>query len=175
LEQPVSRDITLVAEVIGMANSSYHRRKAQLCAALARSDGADPLDAYVLALAHNAAWNVMLRAMDTVGGNTPWRLGTALVAALAQRRDQLLAIIATQWHLPDGTARLAADVGRHGLTADASEHVLRLYAGDRLASLLCIHDRASATALAAELLAASGKPAQICFGAFAQTPAPRGA
>ncbi|MDH4287195.1 MAG: HDOD domain-containing protein [Aquincola sp.] len=223
LEQLVSRDITLVAEVIGMANSPYYRRgaavvelahaiqvlgieglratiarvvlkplidarggelvarsarrlwthtdrKAQLCAALARGDGADPLDAYVLALAHNAAWNVTLRAMDMVAGSTPWRLGTAFVAALAQRRDQLLAIIAMQWHLPEGAARVAADVGERGLTPEASAHVVHLYAGDRLASLLCLHDSASATALASGLLDAAGAPAQACFRAFTPSP-----
>jgi HD-like signal output (HDOD) protein len=224
LEQLVSRDITLVAEVIGMANSPYYRRsaamvelahaiqvlgidglrttiarvvlkplidarggelvarsaqrlwchtdrKAQLCAALALGDGADPLDAYILALAHSAAWNVTLRAMDMVAGNTPWRLGTAFVAALAQRRDQLLAIIASQWHFPEGAARAAADVGRHGLTVDASAQVMHLYAGDRLASLLCLHDSAGASALASELLDATGKATQACFRAFAHAPA----
>jgi len=224
LEQLVSRDITLVAEVIGMANSTYYRRgaavvelahaiqvlgidglrttiarvvlkplidarggelvarsarrlwthtdrKAQLCAALARGEGADPLDAYVLALAHNAAWNVMLRTMDTVEGEARWRLGAAFASMLAVRRDHLLAVIATQWHLPESAARAAADVGQHGLTADASDLVLHLYAGDRLASLLCLHDSRRATALACELLAVASKPAQAGFRAFAQPPA----
>jgi len=224
LEQLVSRDITLVAEVIGMANSTYYRRgaavvelahaiqvlgidglrttiarvvlkplidarggelvarsarrlwmhtdrKAQLCAALARGDGADPLDAYVLALAHNAAWNVMLRTMDTVEGEARWRPGTAFASMLAVRRDHLLAVIATQWHLPESAARVAAEVGRHGLTADASDQVLHLYAGDRLASLLCLHDGKRATALACDLRAAAGEPAQACFRAFTSSPA----
>jgi HD-like signal output (HDOD) protein len=224
LEQLVSRDITLVAEVIGMANSPCYRRgaavvelahaiqvlgidglrttiarvvlkplidarggelvarsarrlwehtdrKAQLCAALARGGGTDPLEAYVLALAHSAAWNVTLRTMDTVGGNTPWRLGATFVATLARRRDQLLAIIARQWQLPESAARVATDVGQHGLTADASEHVLHLYGGDQLASQLCLHDGASATAVASAVLDVVGKPAQTCFRAFAQSPA----
>lgn len=221
LEQLVSRDITLVAEVIGMANGPFYRRgaavvelahairllgidglrttiarvvlkplfdarggelvarsarrlwthtdrKAQLCAALSRGDGADPLDAYVLALAHNAAWNVMLRAMDTVDGEAGWRLGAAFASMLALRRDRLLPVIATQWHLPEGAARVAADVARRGLAADASGQVLHLYAGDRLASLLCLHDSQSATALAREVLAVAGKPAQAGFRALAQ-------
>jgi hypothetical protein len=223
LEQLVSRDITLVAEVIAMANSPYYRRdaavvelghaiqvlgvdglqstiarvvlkplihvrggelvsrsasrlwehtdrKAQLCAALARGDGFDPLDAYVLALAHNAAWNVMLRAMDKVDGAAPWRLGTAFVTTLAWRRDQLLAIIAAQWQLQGDAAQVAVDVGLRGLSADASDRVLHLYAADRLASLLCLHDGASAMALASELLAATSASARACCHALA-TPA----
>lgn len=226
LAQLVSRDVTLVAEVIGMANSPYYRRaeavveldhaiqvlgvdgmqntiarvvlrplidarggalvarsakrlwehtdrKAQLCAALARGNGFDPFDAYLLGLAHNAAWNAVLRTMDTVVGEQPWCLGAAFVAALGQRRDQLLSIIAKQWQLPDPLEQVGAEVGRDGLAADASEQVLHLYAGDRLASLLCACDKASASALADELLGAAGESARACFDAFAQPPAGR--
>jgi HD-like signal output (HDOD) protein len=226
LSQLVSRDVTLVAEVIGMANSPYYRRaqavveldhaiqvlgvdgmqntiarvvlkplidarggalvarsakrlwehtdrKAQLCAALARGNGFDPFDAYLLGLAHNAAWNAVLRTMDTVAGEQPWRLGAAFVAALGQRRDQLLAIIARQWQLPGPLEQVGADVGRSGLAADVSQQVLHLYAGDRLASLLCAHDRASASGLVDELLGAAGESARACFDAFAQPPAAR--
>jgi len=226
LSQLVSRDVTLVAEVIGMANSPYYRRaqavveldhaiqvlgvdgmqntiarvvlrplidarggalvarsakrlwehtdrKAQLCAALARGNGFDPFDAYLLGLAHNAAWNAVLRTMDTVAGEQPWRLGTAFVAALGQRRDQLLAIIARQWQLPGPLEQVSADVGRGGLAADASPRALHLYAGDRLASLLCAHDRAGSGGLADELLGAAGESARACFDAFAEPPAVR--
>lgn len=223
LSQLVSRDITLVAEVIRMANSPYYRRddavvelghaiqvlgieglrntiarvvlkplidarggelvarsakrlwehtdrKSQLCAAVARGNGFDAFDAYVLALAHNAAWSVTLRTLDTVDGLAPWCVSAAFAAALARRRDRLLAIIARLWQLPGSVALVAAEVGQRGLAAEASQPVLHLYAGDRLASSLCIHGGAGAAALAAELLPAAGKPAQACYRAFVQSP-----
>lgn len=221
LSQHVSRDVTLVAEVIGMANSPYYRRKeavvelehaiqvlgvdglrstiarvvlkplidvrggelvarssrrlwehtdkkAQLCAALARGNGFDTFDAYLLALAHNAAWNVVLRAMDAVDGQLPWRLGSAFATALGLRRDRLSSVIAAQWQLQGGLTQAVADVGQQGLVADSSVQVLHLYAGDRLASLLCAHDSASAAAMAEDLLGAAGESARECYLAFAQ-------
>jgi HD-like signal output (HDOD) protein len=224
LTQLVARDITLVAEVIRMANSSYFRRdeavvelghaiqvlgieglrntiarvvlkplidarggelvarsarrlwehtdrKSQLCAAVARGNGFDAFDAYVLALAHSAAWSVTLRTLDTVDGQAPWCVGTAFAAALVHRRDHLLAIIARQWQLPGSAVEVAAEVGHRGLAAAASQPVLHLYAGDRLASSLCIHGGTGATALAGELLAVAGKPAQASFCALTQSPA----
>jgi len=223
LSQLVSRDITLVAEVIRMANSPYYRRddavvelghaiqvlgieglrhtiarvvlkplidarggelvarsakrlwehtdrKSQLCAAVARGNGFEAFDAYVLALAHNAAWSVTLRTLDTVDGLAPWCVSAAFASALARRRDRLLAIIARQWLLPGSVAPVSAEVGQRGLAADASQPVLHLYAGDRLASSLCIHGGAGAAALAAELLPAAGKPAHACYLAFVQSP-----
>lgn len=221
LSQLVARDITLVAEVIRMANSAYYRReeavvelghaiqvlgieglrntiarvvlkplidarggellarsakrlwehtdrKSQLCAAVARGNGFDAFDAYVLALAHNAAWSVTLRTLDTVDDQAPWCVGIAFAAALARRRDHLLAVIARQWQLPGSVVEVAAEVGQRGLAADASQPVLHLYAGDRLASSLCIHG--GARAAAPQLLAVAGKPAQACHLAFVQSP-----
>jgi hypothetical protein len=219
LKRPVTRDMTLVAEVIGMANSPYYRRdepvvelehairvlgvdglrsaiarvvlkplidargsdlvargarrlwehtdkKAQLCAALARSEGLDPFDAYLLGLVHNAAWNVVLRAIDRVGGEPPWRLGSAFVAALGLRRDRLFAAIARQWQLQDSLAQVAAELAERGFAADASPRVLHLYAADRLASLACRPDAARAAGEAGALLAAAGEPVRECYQAL---------
>lgn len=221
LSQHVSRDMTLVAAVIGMANSPYYGRKAavveleqaiqvlgvdglrgaiaravlrplidarggelvarsakrlwehtdrkaQLCAALARSNGLDAFEAYLLGLVHNAAWNAVLRAMDRVEGELPWRLGPALVTGLGLRRDRLFAVIARQWRLEGSLTQVAADVAQRGLAADSSAQVLNLYAGDRLASLLCDHDRTRAAAMASQVLAAAGEPVRKCYDAYAQ-------
>jgi HD-like signal output (HDOD) protein len=221
LSQQVSRDVTLVAEVVGMANSAYYRRqeavvgleqairvlgvdglrsaiarvvlrplidtrggdlvgrsaarlwehtdrKAQLCAALARSQGLAPFDAYLLGLVHNAAWTAVLRAMDSVEGDSPWCIGTDLVVALRAWRDRLFALIARQWQLPGNLTPVAAELVLRGLAADASPALLHLYAGDRLASLRCDADQQRAAALAEPLLAAAGESVRACYDGFVQ-------
>lgn len=223
LSQHVSRDVTLVAEVIAMANSAYYRRevpvvdltyaiqvlgveglrsaiarvvlkplfdarggelvvrsakrlwehtdkKAQLCASLARGRGLDSFEAYLLALVHNAAWNAVLRAMDGAGGEMPSRYSSELVAALGPWRDRLFALIARQWQLPDTLVAAADEVARRELTADSSMQALHLYAADRLASLLCGHDRTSAVATAEELLAVAGDSVRECYQSFLRPP-----
>ena len=223
LSQHVSRDVTLVAEVIAMANSAYYRRevpivdleyairvlgveglrsaiarvvlkpliqarggelvgcsakrlwehtdkKAQLCAAMARSKGLDSFDAYLLALIHNAAWNAVLRAMDGVAGDQPWHFSAALVAALRPCRDRLFALITRQWQLPGTLACVADEVARRGLAAGASMPVLHLHAADRLASLLCCYDQSSAGAMAEGVLAVAGDSVRECHQALVQPP-----
>ncbi|MDH5540826.1 MAG: HDOD domain-containing protein, partial [Rhizobacter sp.] len=219
LSQHVSRDVTLVAEVIRMANSPYYRRptvvvvldhaiqvlgveglrsaiarvvlkplidvrsgelvarsakrlwehtdkKAQLCAALARSKGLDPFEAYLLGLVHNAAWNALLRSIDGVQGQQAWRFGAEFVAALGLRRDRLFAVIARQWQLQDSLQQVALDIAQRGLAADAPAHVLQLYAGDRLAWLLCDPDKARASVAAQTLLRAADQSVRECYDAF---------
>lgn len=221
LSQHVSRDVTLVGEVIRMANSPYFRRveavvglehairvlgveglssaiarvvlkplvsarggelvsrsaerlwehtdtKAQLCAALARSERLDPFEAYLLGLVHNAAWNAVLRAMDNVRGDLPWRFGSAFVAELSQRRARLFAVIAQQWQLQGTLKTLASDIARRGLAADSSPQVLQLYAADRLAWSLCDPNKPRAEAAAQELLAAAAESVCECYEALAQ-------
>ena len=223
LSQHISRDVTLVAEVIAMANSPYYRRemavvdleyaiqvlgveglrsaiarvvlkplidarggelvagsakrlwehtdkKAQLCALLARSKGLDPFEAYLLALVHNAAWNAVLRAMDGIGGDLPWNLSSELVTALGLYRDRLFALIARQWQLPSTLMKVADDVARRGMAADSSMQALHLYAADRLASLLCSHDRTGAVAMAENVLAVGGDSVRKGYQAFMQPP-----
>jgi HD-like signal output (HDOD) protein len=208
LSQQVSRDVTLVAEVVRMANSAGYRRqgvvvdleqairvlgidglrfaiaravlkplmdgrggelstraarrlwqhtdcKAQLAAALARSEGLDPFDGYLLALVHNAVWAAVLRTMDGLPpGPTPWQFSAGFVQALGVRRDRLFGVVAQQWQLTDELTRVAAEVAQHGLAVAASSAPVRLLqVGDHLASLLCTHAGASASALAEPLLA----------------------
>ena len=178
LSQHVSRDITLVAEVIRMANSPCYRReavvveveqairvlgvdglmsaiartvlkplidarggelaasgarrlwehmdhKAQLCAALARSEGLEPFEGYLLGLVHDAVWSVVLRTMASIAGDRPWRLSAAFVAALAVRRDRLFGVVARTWQLtaqpdPGRRRRGAARPGCRFLRAGAA-------------------------------------------------------
>lgn len=206
LAQCVTRDLSLVAEVIGMANSAYYRRataivdveqairvlgsdglrsaiartllkplfeprgsdllarstarlwqhtehKAQLCAALASSEGADPFEGYLQGLAHNAAWSVVLRVLDRAQDPRPGHPSPSFVVALDTQRDRLFGIIARQWQLTPTLAQVGADVARHGLAATDTPSARRLYRADRLASLLCDPDAARRAALAAPLLA----------------------
>ncbi|HET9821655.1 MAG TPA: HDOD domain-containing protein [Burkholderiaceae bacterium] len=147
--------------------------KSQLCAAWARDGGIDPFDAFVLALAHNAAWSVTLRALDTLGGPRAWHLGHALAQALAQRRDRLLTAIARQWQLPGSVMQTATEVGLRGPIADASMPVMHLYAGDLLASSLCIPAQAGNAAPdpapASTLRTAAGPSVRGCLLAFASS------
>lgn len=217
LAQYVARDLTLVAEVIRMANSSYYRRgativdleqsirvlgadglrsaiartllkplfdmrssdrvahraarlwahtehKVQLCAALARSEGADPFEAYLLGLVHNAAWSVVLRVMAGLDNQQPWHLRPSFVAALGVQRDRLFGVIARQWPLTDSLTQVAGDVARRDLAATAPAR--RLYRGDRLASLLCDPDPARAASIADTLLGMAGAPVRDCYDAL---------
>lgn len=196
LSEYVSRDMTLVAEVMRVANSAHYRRgeavvelnhairligtlglqsaiarsvlrpvfharggelvtctvkrlwehtehKAQLCAALARSEGHDPFEGYLMGLVHNAAWSAVLRSMDSVEANEPWSFSPELVPSLGLRRDRLFEIIARKWQLSDNLTRIAADVAAGGLAAATSPLGLVLGTGDRLASLLCIPNLSS--------------------------------
>jgi len=143
--------------------------KAQLCAVLARERGLDPFEGYLLGLVHNAAWAVVLRGIDSDIDSTPWRVGTAFVAALGARRDRLLAVIAQRWQLSDALQSAAAEVARSGLGAAASAHGQILCSGDRLASLL----RGTAAAdTAALLLADCASPIRDCFLALTRAAAP---
>jgi HD-like signal output (HDOD) protein len=225
LSQQVSRDVTLVAEVIRMANSATYRRqsavveleqairvlgidglrfaiaravlkplmdgrggelstraarrlwqhtdcKAQLAAALARSAGLDAFDGYLLALVHNAVWSAVLRTMDSVQpGAAPWCFSAGFVRELGTRRDRLFGVVARQWQLTDDLTRVAAEVAQHGLAAAGSSAPVRLLrVGDHLASLLCAHDGATATALAEPLLASLHAGVRQCYLALAQPP-----
>jgi HD-like signal output (HDOD) protein len=224
LSQQVSRDVTLVAEVIRMANSAGYRRqsavvdleeairvlgidglrfaiakavlkplmdgrggelssraarrlwqhtdsKAQLAAALARSEGLDPFDGYLLALAHNAVWSAVLRTMDSVPpGPAPWQFSASFVQTLGARRDRLFGVVAQQWQLTDELTRVAAEVAQHGLAASAPSAPVRLLrVGDHLASLLCTHTDAIAPALTEPLLAKLPASVRQRYLALAQT------
>lgn len=226
LSQQVSRDVTLVAEVIRMANSAGYRRqsavvdleeairvlgidglrfaiakavlkplmegrdgelatraarrlwqhtdcKAQLAASLARSEGLDPFDGYLLALAHNAVWAAVLRTMDSVPpGPVPWQFSAGFVQALGTRRDRLFGVVAQQWQLTDELTRVAAEVAQHGLAASARSAPVRLLrVGDHLAGLLCAHDGAAATALAQPLLDSLHASVGQCYVALARAQA----
>ncbi len=219
LQQQISRDVTLVAEVIRMANSLHYRRdaavveldhaiqllgvdglrkaiaravlkpliearggrlsacsatrlwehtdrKAQLCAALARGMGFEPFDGYLSGLAHNAVWSVVLRTMDEIDGKAPWRLSPAFVTALGTRRDRLFAVVARQWQLADGMAEAAAERAALGLPGETSAPMRLLYGADRLAWLLCIPDRAHATAMAEPLLRDADDTVRACYAAL---------
>jgi HD-like signal output (HDOD) protein len=221
LSQHVSRDITLVAEVIRMANSPYYRReaevveveqairvlgvdglmnavarallkplidarggelaasgakrlwehtdhKAQLCAALAHSKGLAPFEGYLLGLVHDAVWSIVLRTMDRVEADRPWRLSAAFVAGLALRRDRLFGVVARTWQLTDNLTRVASEVAQRGLAGSSSAPVLLLFAGDRLASLICDPDKERAAAMAETLLGTLGGPVRDCYRALTQ-------
>lgn len=214
LAEHVSRDPTLVAEVVAMANSAFYRRerpvmelshsiqmlgvgglraaiarvvlkpmvdarsgplikrsaprlwkhtefKTQLGAEIARSQGLDPFDAYLLALLHNMAWSAVLRELD--GAAPVWRLSTAFVAELGIWRDRLAGLIAQQWRPHGPWVQAADELARQGLSADSSPEVLNLCAADQLAWLLCDPDRASALVLADPLLDAALPPVRACF------------
>lgn len=135
--------------------------KTQLGAEIARSQGLDPFDAYLLALLHDMAWSVLLRELD--GAAPAWRLSTAFVSELGTWRDRLASLIAQQWR-PHGPWVLAADeLAQQGLGAESSPEVLNLCVADQLAWLLCDPDRARARALADPLLAAALAPVRACF------------
>lgn len=207
LSEQVSRDVTLVAEVIRMANSVSYRRqsavldleqairvlgvdglrfaiartvlkplmdgrggelstragrrlwqhtdcKAQLSAALARGEGIDPFDAYLLALVHDAVWSAVFRTMDgVVPGAGPWQFSAEFVQSLGAPRDRLFGVVAQQWQLSDELTNVADEVARHGLSAAGSSAPVRsLRIADHLATLLCTHRIAMAKALAEPLL-----------------------
>lgn len=207
LSEQVSRDVTLVAEVIRMANSVSYRRqsdvvdleqaigvlgvdglrfaiartvlkplmdgrggelstragrrlwqhtdcKAQLSAALARGEGIDPFDAYLLALVHDAVWSAVFRTMDAVvSGAVPWQFSAEFVQSLGAPRDRLFGVVAQQWQLSDELTGVANEVAQHGLAAAGSSAPVRsLRIADHLANLLCTHRIAVAKALAEPLL-----------------------
>jgi len=209
LSDQVSRDITLVAEVIRLANSVGYRgraavvelehairrlgvdglrcaigravlkplmdprsgvlsmrssrrlwqltdSKAQLSAAVARGLGCEPFDGYLLGLAHNAVWSVVLRALDTAESDaTAWHFSASFVREVSVRRDRLLEVVAQQWQLPQALSEAAAEVSACSLAAAGSSPLVQaLRSGDHLAGLLCIHDTRRATAEAEPLLAA---------------------
>jgi hypothetical protein len=213
LVEHVSRDQTLVAEVMAIANSALYRRerpvmelghsiqmlgvgglraaiarvvlkpmldarsgprirraaprlwqhtgfKTQLAAELARSQGRDPFDAYLLALLHDMAWSVVLRELDGVAG---WRLGAPFVAELSQRRDRLASVIAQQWRPHGPWVAASAELAQQGLGAGSGPEVLNLCTADQLAWLLCDPDRERARALAQPLLTTSLPPVRACF------------
>ena len=219
LSQQVARDVTLVAEVVRMANSAHYRRgesiieldqaigrlgvdgmrrtitrallkplidarggrlvscsarrlwdhsekKAQLCAALAHGVGIEPFEAYLAGLAHNAVWSAVLRALDEVEGTAAWRLSPAFVTALSARRDRLFAIVARQWQLAEGVSRAAAEHAARGAAAEMAAPMRLLYAGDRLAWLLCAPDRERAKALAAPWLRDADNAVRACYQAL---------
>ena len=224
LAQHVSRDMSLVAEIVRMANSPHYRRealvveldhamrvlgvdglrkaiarallkplidarggrlvtcsaarlwehsdkKAQLCAALARSMRVEPFEAYLSALAHNAVWSAVLRGMDDVAGEPPWRLSPAFVTALSARRDRVFAVIARQWQLADSVTEAAASMAEQGVAAEASAPMRLLYTGDRLAWLLCTPDRARAMTLVEPWLRDADETVRACYRALEPAPA----
>lgn len=219
LADQVSRDVTLVAEVLRVANSPHYRRdalvvdlghamrvlgvdglrraiarallkplidarggklvsgsaarlwehsdkKAQLCAALAPSAGIEPFEAYLSGLAHNAVWTAVLRAMDEVEGVRPWHLDPAFVAALRVRRDRLFTVVAHQWQLSDGRPQGPSDPLPPGVRDSAMATMQVLDTADHLAWLLCIPDRARASALAAPWLREVDAPLRACYVAL---------
>lgn len=223
LAEHVSRDPTLVAEVVAMANSAFYRRerpvmelshsiqmlgvgglraaiarvvlkpmldgrsgplvkrsaprlwqhtdfKTQLSAEIARSQGRDPFDAYLLALLHNMAWSVVLRELD---GATGWRLSTAFVTELGHWRDRLAGLIAQQWRPHGPWVQAASELAQQGMGADASTDVRNLFAADELAWLLCEPDRARARALAEPLLDAALPAVRACYEDLDPATAPR--
>lgn len=223
LADHVSRDPTLVAEVVAMANSAFYRRerpvmglshsiqmlgvgglraaiarvvlkpmvdarsgplikrsaqrlwkhtefKTQLGAEIARSQGLDPFDAYLLALLHDMAWSVLLRELD--GAAPAWRLSTAFVSELGTWRDRFAGLIAQQWRPHGPWVQAADELAQQGLGAEPSPEVLNLCIADQLAWLLCDPDRARARALADPLLAAALGPVRACFEELAPATAP---
>ena len=213
LAEHVSRDPTLVAEVVAMANSAFYRRerpvmelshsiqmlgvgglraaiarvvlkpmvdarsgplikrsaprlwkhaefKTQLGAEIARSQGLDPFDAYLLALLHDMAWSVVLRELD---GVTHWSLSPAFVAELGTWRDRLASLIAHQWRPHGPWVQAADELAQQGLSDESGPEVLNLCAADQLAWLLCDPDRNRARVLADPLLDAALPPVRACF------------
>lgn len=213
LVEHVSRDQTLVAEVVAMANSAFYRRerpvmelghsiqmlgvgglraaiarvvlkpmldgrsgplirraaprlwkhtefKTQLAAEIARSQGRDPFDAYLLALLHDMAWSVVLRELDAVPG---WRMSGPFVAELGQWRDRLASLIAQQWRPLGPWVPAAAELAQQGLGAGSGPDVLNLCTADQLAWLLCDPNRVRARTLAEPLLASALPPVRACF------------
>lgn len=216
LAQFVSRDVTLVAEVMRVANSVHYRRdsavvelghairllgvsglksaiarsvlrpmfnarggelvtrsakrlwehtefKTQLCAALARSQGLDPFDGYLVALVHSAVWTAVLRTLDGVPAPEPWCVSAPWVSALGLRRDRLFAAVARNWQLSDALTRLAGEVAHQGLAAAASPQARLLWVGDRFASLLCVPSQVAA---AQSWLDGLAEPVRNCFEAL---------
>lgn len=216
LAQFVSRDVTLVAEVMRVANSVHYRRdaavvelghairllgvsglksaiarsvlrpmfnarggelatrgaprlwehtelKTQLCAALARSQGRDPFDGYLVALVHSAVWSAVLRTLDGVVAQEPWCLSAPWVTALGLRRDRLFAAVARNWQLNDAVTQLADAAAQHGLGAATSPQARLLWVGDRFASLLCVPSQVAA---AQSWLDSLAEPVRNCFEAL---------
>jgi hypothetical protein len=214
LAEHVSRDPTLVAEVVAMANSAFYRRerpvmelshsiqmlgvgglraaiarvvlkpmvdarsgpvikrsaprlwkhtefKTQLGAEIARSQGLDPFDAYMLALLHDIAWSSVLRELD--GASPSWRLSAEFVSGLGQWRDRLAWLIAQQWRPHGPWVQAAEELAQQGLSDESSPEVLNLCTADQLAWLLCDPDRSRARALADPLLDAALPPVRACF------------
>jgi hypothetical protein len=139
-------------------------KKAQLCAALAKANGREPFDAYLLGLMHDAAWSAVLRGLAGAPGLAAWRTSHNLFTAVALRRDRLFAAIAAHWQLAGESLEIAQAVGREGLRQVKSKPALLLARADDLASLLCL--RGSSAALAATqdgLLNDSVAPVQSLF------------
>ena len=213
LVEHVSRDQTLVAEVVAMSNSAFYRRerpvvelghsiqmlgvgglraaiarvvlkpmldgrsgplirraaprlwkhtgfKTQLAAEIARSQGRDPFDAYLLALLHDMAWSVVLRELDGAAG---WRLSAPFVADTGLWRDRLASLIAQQWRPHGPWVAATAELAQQGLGAGSDPEVLNLCTADQLAWLLCDPNRVRARTLAEPLLAAALPPVRACF------------
>ncbi len=213
LAEHVSRDQTLVAEVVAMANSAFYRRerpvvelghsiqmlgvgglraaiarvvlkpmldarngplirraaprlwkhteiKTQLAAEIARSQGREPFDAYLLALLHDMAWSVVLRELDGAPG---WRLSAPFAAALGHWRDRLASLIAQQWRPHGPWVPAAAELAEQGLCAESGPDVLNLCTADQLAWLLCDPNRVRARTLSEPLLATALPPVRACF------------
>jgi HD-like signal output (HDOD) protein len=226
LTAQVSRDVTLVAEVIRLANSPVYRRheavvelghavrllgaeglrraiaravlqplinvrgsafisqcaqrlwshadkKSQLCAAMAKAQGLDAFEGYLLGLAHNAAWTATLRGVDASQPGATWRSSRAFAAELGTRRDRLFALIARQWQLSEPLQQLANSVALQGLAGTGSAQGRLLFLGDQLASMMC----AGADAAAIDsVLQAQAFGVRECYAqltqAQAQTEAP---
>jgi hypothetical protein len=216
----ISRDVSLVAEVVRMANGALYRRddavvelahaiqllgteglrvaiaravlqplisvrgdacltprlqrlwvhadkKAQLCAALAKADGSEPFDAYLLGLMHDAAWSAVLRGLAGAPGVATWRPSHGLFAAVTLRRDRLFAAIAAHWQLADQGLELARAVGHEGLRQVKSKPAWWLTRADDLASLLCLRSSSTAfTATRDSLLNDSVLSVQALFAAL---------
>ena len=220
LVEYVSRDVTLVAEVMRVANSTYYRRdtavvelghairllgvvglksaiarsvlrpmfnarggelvtrsagrlwehtefKTQLCAALARSEGRDPFEGYLVGLVHNAVWSAVLRSMDGVESEEPWCLSAALASALGLRRDRLFEAVAKQWQLSEGLVQVACEVSQRSLALATSPQARMLCAADRLAALLCLPEQVEQ---AEAWLDSLGEPARNCFDTLRHAP-----
>lgn len=223
LAEHVSRDPTLVAEVVTMANSAFYRRerpvvelshsiqmlgvgglraaiarvvlkpmlegrsgplvrrsaprlwqhtefKTQLSAEIARSQGLDPFDAYLLALMHDMAWSVVLRELDNTTG---WHLSAPFVIELGHWRDQLAGPIAQQWRPHGPWVEAAGELVQQATGFDWRQDVLNLFAADELAWLLCHPDRARARALAEPILFAVSPPVRACYEDLVATAARR--
>ncbi len=216
LAQFVARDLTLVAEVMRVANSVHYRRdaaivelghairllgvaglksaiarsvlrpvfnarggelvtrsaprlwehtefKTQLCAALARTQGLDPFEGYLMALVHSAVWSALLRTLDSVQSEDPWCVSSVWVSALDLRRDHLFVAVARNWQLSDALTRLAGEVAQQGLAAATSPQARLLWVGDRFATLLCVPGQVAA---AQSWLDSLAEPVRDCFEAL---------